>query len=119
MTQKTIENNPILLHSLELALMIDAYVIEIRNMKNWELARQLFKSGTSIGANVWEAQNNESRADFLHKLKIAAKEANETQFWLTICTRSPNYPDCKSLIEKLVEIQKILNSIITKLKERK
>lgn len=81
------------------------------------MARQLFKSGTSIGANIWEAQDGESKADFLHKIKIAAKEAMETQYWLTICNRNSNYPDCKPLMSKLDEIQKILNAIISKTKK--
>jgi four helix bundle protein len=81
------------------------------------LARQLFKSGTSIGANVWEAQEGESKVDFIHKMKIAAKEANETQFWLILCGETPNYPDCKHLKAKLEETQKILSSIISTAKK--
>lgn len=59
-------------------------------MKNWKqkkfvIAKQLLKSGTSIGANSVEAQNAESKADFIHKIKIAAKEADETQYWLLLC----------------------------------
>jgi four helix bundle protein len=60
------------------------------------LSRQLLKSGTSIGANAMEAQNAESKADFIHKMKIAAKEAEESQYWLWLCDYSPNYPDCKN-----------------------
>ena len=48
------------------------------------LSNQLFRSGTSIGANSFEAQNAESKADFIHKIKIAAKEADETQYWLIL-----------------------------------
>ncbi|MFN0034305.1 MAG: four helix bundle protein [Saprospiraceae bacterium] len=113
MTKELIERNPIVKHSLEFALMINAYAPLIRQLHNWDLARQLFKSGTSIGANVWEAQDGESKADFIHKMKIAAKEANETQFWLILCGETPNYPDCKHLKAKLEEIQKILSSIIS------
>lgn len=49
------------------------------------LGGQLLKSGTSIGANVREAQSCESRADFIHKLKIAHKEAEETEYWFMLC----------------------------------
>ena len=46
-----------------------------------------------IGANTKEAQNAESQADFIHKFKIAAKEANETEFWLKLCITSEHYPN--------------------------
>ncbi len=56
------------------------------------LSRQLLRSGTSIDANVREAQNADSKQDFVHKLKIAAKEAEETQYWLLLCQESRSYP---------------------------
>ena len=56
-------------------------------LRKWVIAQQLLKAGTSIGANVRESQNSESRADFVHKLRNAAKEADETEFWLLICQR--------------------------------
>jgi four helix bundle protein len=62
--------------------MIESYCTACRDKQKFDLARQLFRAGTSIGANVWEAQDPESRADFIHKMKIAAKEARETLFWL-------------------------------------
>jgi len=49
------------------------------------IANQLLRSGTSIGANVHEAQNAESRADFIYKIKIALKELEETKYWLLLC----------------------------------
>ncbi|WP_309608581.1 four helix bundle protein [Flavobacterium sp.] len=49
------------------------------------MSNQLLKSGTSIGANSKEAQNAESKADFIHKLKIAIKEGDETEYWLFLC----------------------------------
>ena len=59
-----------------------------------------------------EAQNSESKADFIHKIKIAAKEADETQYWLTLCSYTNKYPDCTPLIAKLETVQKILNAIL-------
>jgi four helix bundle protein len=53
------------------------------------MANQLFKSGTSIHANIREAQNAESKADFIHKMKIAAKEAEETEGWILLCQHAP------------------------------
>jgi len=72
----------------------------------------ILKAGTSIGANCMEAQNAESKADFIHKIKIAAKEADETQYWLMLCDYSKDYPDCTVLLRKLEEIQKVLNKIL-------
>lgn len=54
------------------------------NKKEFELASQILRSGTSVGANVREAQHAESKADFIHKLSIAQKEANETLYWLEL-----------------------------------
>ena len=59
-----------------------------------------------------EAQNAESKADFIHKMKIAAKEADECQYWLLLCEYADHYPDCEKLYLKLQEIQKILNAIL-------
>ena len=61
--------------SFEFALKIMAYSEEIRQSNRFEMASQIFRSGTSIGANIKEAQNAESKADFIHKMKIEAKEA--------------------------------------------
>jgi four helix bundle protein len=58
------------------------------------LSRQILRAGTSIGANSFEAQHAESKADFIRKKKIAAKEADETQYWLLLCSQSKEYPDC-------------------------
>ncbi len=65
-----------------------------------------------------EAQNPESKADFIHKIKITAKEADETQYWLILCESSKNYPDPDGLSEKLVELNKILGSIISTAKRK-
>jgi four helix bundle protein len=75
------------------------------------IANQLLKSGTSIGANVREAQNAESKADFVHKFKIAAKEIEETFYWLELCKYS-NYPTVNELILQLENISRIINKII-------
>ncbi|MGC4103300.1 four helix bundle protein [Ferruginibacter sp.] len=76
------------------------------------MARQLLKSGTSIGANVREAQNAESKMDFIHKLKIAAKEADETEYWLLLCKNSAGYANCDELLNNCISIVKVLSKII-------
>ena len=79
--------------------------------KEFVLSRQMLRSGTSIGANIKEAQNAESKGDFIHKLKISLKEADETEYWLFLCENLENYPNPKELIEKLNGIIKMLNKI--------
>ncbi len=80
--------------------------------KKYVIARQLLKAGTSIGANVREAQNAESKADFIHKLKISTKEADETTYWLELCRKAENFPNPEVLIKQVESMRKLLNSII-------
>jgi four helix bundle protein len=79
----------------------------------------LLKSGTSIGANIREAQNAESKLDFIHKLKIASKEADETEYWLMLCEKSSSYPTSINLSTSIISIKKLLNSIISTMKNKK
>ncbi len=88
------------------------YTELLEEHRRFVIAKQLLRSGTSIGANINEAQNAESRADFIHKLKISAKEANETEYLLKLCTQSKSYPDPMDLLEQLLVIQKLLSKII-------
>ena len=87
--------------------------------KEYVLSKQLLRSGTAVGALVREAQNAESKADFIHKFKIAAKEADETKYWTLLCKLSKNYPDPAILIEELKSISKIITSIIATSKKSK
>ena len=105
-------DNLIVKLSLEFALDIITLAEKLEELKKFVIARQLFKSGTSIGANIREAQNAESKADFIHKMKIAAKEADETEYWLTLCKLAPSYPNPENLTEKLQSILNILSKII-------
>lgn len=99
--------------TLKFALAIVDYCELLESSRKYVIARQLLKSGTSIGANTREAQNAESKADFIHKFKIAAKEADETQYWLLLCKESTSYPDPKKLINDLQTIIKIISKIIS------
>ena len=107
------KDNLIIKLTLEFALEIVEYSELLEEQRKYVIARQLLKSGTSIGANVREAQNAESKADFIHKLKIAAKEADETEYWLMLCEMSQNYPKNQLLSEKLQSIINILSKIIS------
>jgi len=99
--------------TLNFSLKIIVYCEILENNRKYIIARQLLKSGTSIGANVREAQNAESKKDFIHKLKIAAKEADETEYWLTLCQLSKNYPFDESLLSDNESIIKVLSKIIS------
>jgi four helix bundle protein len=89
-------------------------------MKEFVLAKQVMRSGTSIGANIEEAIGAQSQRDFLSKISIAYKEARETKYWLNLLKAS-NYLDtdlADSLLLDTEELLKILGSIQIKLKSR-
>ena len=107
------KENLIVKLTLEFALEIISYTELLELHKKYVLAKQLLRSGTSIGANIKEAQNAESKLDFIYKIKIAAKEADETEYWLTLCKLSNNYPSPDLLKEKLKSIINIISNIIS------
>jgi four helix bundle protein len=114
---QTNKENLIVELTFEFALQIITFTSELETLKKYVLANQLFRSGTSIGANIREAQNAESKSDFIHKMKVAAKEADETEYWLLLCLKSPGLPDTTELLQKLESIQKILSKIISSSKK--
>ena len=118
MQKELFEQNPILKLSFDFSLMVIEYCEKLESIRKFIIANQLFKSATAIGANAMEAQSPESKADFIHKMKVAAKEAEETQYWLMLCDYAPNYPECKPLIMKLEEIHRVLGKILSSLKRR-
>ncbi|TVQ16816.1 MAG: four helix bundle protein [Leptolyngbya sp. DLM2.Bin15] len=82
--------------------------------REFVLAKQILRSGTAIGALVREAEHGESRADFVHKLAIALKEANETQYWIELLHQT-DYIDPKSfesINQDCTELLKLLTAII-------
>jgi len=88
-------------------------------LKKFPMSNQLFRSATGIGSNVKEAQNAESKADFIHKMKIALKEADETEYWLLLCEHSKNYPTTTELQNELKMIIMILTKIVSTSKRNK
>lgn len=78
------------------------------------MAKQVLRSGTSIGANVREGRNAASKADFIHKMNIALKEADETQYWLELLHESEylDQTQFESIYEDSSELVAILTSII-------
>ena len=111
------KENIIVEKSFQFALNIVSFCELLENEKKFIVSRQLLKSGTSVGANIREAQNAESKLDFIHKIKIAAKEADETEYWLLICKHSPSYPFEEHLLTDVQEIIRILSKIISSSKE--
>lgn len=86
---------------------------KLEDKKKFVVAKQLARSGTSVGANVREAQNAESKLDFIHKIKIATKEADETEYWLLLCKELEYASDVDKLLIKLESILKVLTKIIS------
>lgn len=109
---QTNKDNLIVKLTFEFSLLIIDFTEILESKRKFNLSNQLFRSGTSIGANVREAQNAESKADFIHKMKIAAKEADETEYWLLLCKYAKSYDDPNELLEKIESINKILSKII-------
>ena len=112
MKRELIESNPILKLTFDFSLIVIDYCSVLDKIKKYIVSNQLLRCATSIGANSIEFQNSESRADVIHKIKIAAKEADETQYCLMLCSYSKNYPECNPLLLKLEDIQKVLNKIL-------
>jgi len=86
-----------------------------RDVAGHEIGRQVLRSGTSVGANTEEADAAESTVDFVHKLKIALKEAQETRFWLRNIRESELLveKEIDALLQEINELIKMLNTIIT------
>jgi len=94
-------------------LIIDTYKFLTRK-KEFVLSKQLLEAGTSIGANVQEAQAAQSKKDFMSKMSIASKEARETCYWLKLIDKSDYLSDFNKKDELFSEIIAIIN-IITKI----
>jgi len=99
--------------TFKFSLNIIRFSEELQALKKFNMANQLFRCGTSIGANVREAQGAESKLDFKHKCKIAYKEAEETEYWLDLCQGSESYPQNLILNDEIRVIKKVLGKIIS------
>lgn len=96
------------------------YLTEDAEYKEFILSKQIYRSGTSVGANVRESKHAQSDADFLSKMSIAYKEADETDFWLNLLHDNGylNDEQYESLNNDLVRILKILTSIVKTLRQK-
>jgi len=116
-----LQDNPIVDKTFQFAVSILQFVKKLQESRNFVIANQLLKSGTSIGANVREAQNSESLADFIHKFKISAKEADETEYWILLCKevfKDLDLNEIENLLKEIKIIQKIITKIIASSKAK-
>ena len=111
-------SNPLVRESIKLALASIQYCTLLDNHRKYVVARQLLRCSTSVGANISEAQNAESKADFVHKLKIAAKELDETKYWLYLCQEAEDFPDPSDVYAQVIPVSKLLTTIIASCKKR-
>jgi len=93
------KDNLIVNLTFDFALEILKCVKNLQKSHDYSLADQLLRSGISIGANVREAQNAESKSDFIHKMKIEAKEADEVEYYLPLIQKSDYLPSIELPIE--------------------
>ncbi|WP_392438007.1 four helix bundle protein [Cruoricaptor ignavus] len=107
------DNNPLLEKTVRFSLDIIEFCEILEKERKFVVAKQLLRSATSIGANAFEAQNPYSRKDFINKIKIAAKELEETKYWLYLCKHSKNYPFDEKLENLITEIGKIIYKILS------
>lgn len=107
-----VQTNLIIDLTMEFSLNAIVKVKQVKAIGEYELSRQFFKSATSVGANVREAQHAESRPDFIHKMKLAAKEAEESLYWIEIMKRGFDVPGLDELEGQAIVIQKVLSKII-------
>ena len=106
------DQNAIVDKSFEFAVrIVNAYRFLVKTHKEYILSKQLLRCGTSIGANVAEAQRGQSHADFTAKMGIALKEANETQYWLKLLYRT-EFLDKKQYESLNNDVQEIIGILM-------
>jgi len=109
--------NIVLDKSFQFAIrVVNLYKFLVKEHKEFVLSKQLLRSGTSIGANVNEAQAAQTKADFIAKMSIASKEARETEYWINLLISTdylnPEQPHVTTLKQESTELSKLLTSIV-------
>jgi four helix bundle protein len=99
---------------------IKLYKLLVEEKKEYVLSKQILRSGTSVGANIREAQNAQSKADFIHKLSISQKECDETMYWLELLNQSEYLSDVEfsSAYKDANELLKMFRSAILTIKSK-
>ena len=121
MKPRTMKKNEILDLSFDFALEIIKLVKYLKANKEFVMSSQLLRSGTSIGANISEAQAAQSTNDFIAKMSVASKEARETEYWLRLLDKSnylDEYQNKSVLFSSIQSIVKLLTSIIKTTQEK-
>lgn len=100
--------------------IVRLYKFLCEEKKEYILSKQLLRAGTSIGANVTESQQAQSKPDFVSKISIAIKEASETKYWIKLlgATEYLSENQTKSILDDCVEIEKILVTILKSAKNQ-
>ena len=115
MTESKPKENVLKSKSYAFALRIVKLYKHISSQQHeYVLSKQVLRSGTSVGANITEGNRAQSKTDFVHKLSIALKEADETEYWLNLL-RDGDFitpAQAESLLADCLELQKILTSSI-------
>jgi four helix bundle protein len=117
-----LKNNPLKNKSFSFAVRtVNLHKYLANEKKEFVLSKQLLRSGTAVGALVREAEHAESSADFIHKLAIALKEANETDYWLELLQASGYLSEkqFQTMKQDIVELLKLLTSIIKTTKQNR
>ena len=110
-------DSPLIIKSKIFALDIIKVCNKVKNEKKESvISNQLIRSGTSIGANIREAFYGHGKADFIAKLQIALKECSESEYWIELLVESGYYDD-KIILDKCVELKKMLISSINTAKK--
>ena len=112
-TMRNDKDNVIVQMTFSYAVDIIHFAESLESKRKFVVGNQLLRCGTAIGAMVHESQNAESKADFVHKMKIAAKECDETIYWLKLCKAAYAFEHCDTMLSKASQIMLILSKIIS------
>ena len=115
-----VKENIIMEKSLTFSIrIVNLHKYLVKEKKEYMVSKQVYRSGTSIGANIAEAQQAQSKSDFVHKMSIALKEASETNYWIRLlhATDYLNDKAMESMIQDCSELEKMLTVIIKSAKE--
>ena len=115
-------DSPVKIKSYNFAIrIVRMYQYLVAEKREYVLSKQILRAGTSIGANIREGQQGQSRADFIHKMSISLKEASETAYWLDLLKDTGYITEQmhKSMISDCSEVIALLTSIVKSSKNAK
>ena len=118
MNSENVKSNLIVKLTFDFSSAVMLFCDKLYETQKFIIANQLLRAALSIGANVREAQNAESIADFVHKMKIACKEAEEAEFYLQLIEKAYSYDGSLLLLQNLASIHRVLNKIVSTSKRK-